>query len=277
LNRLVCGSIVMTTAVLAGMSLSPAPVRGQTTKKGAPVGGVTAPPALDKRATPKQPAPRTRDGKPDLSGVWWAPGSRGESPTNSIFGGFSINIAQNMKPEDVPFQPWAKKLYEERMASEGKDDPEGYCLPSGVPRTNPYPYKIIQTPGVAIVLYEGNIHSFRQVFLDKKTHSADLDPTWFGESIGHWEGDTLVVDTTGLNDKTWLDGNGHPHSDALHVIERYSRPEMGRLVIDITIDDPKAYTKPWTVHESSTLAVDWELHEYICNENNRDVGHYAGK
>jgi len=255
---------VTALAMLVVISLGSAPARGQ----GAPADGKKAAP--DKRATPKQPAPRAKDGHVDLSGVYWAPGSRGESPAN---GGFSINIAQDMKPADVPFQPWAKKLYDERVSSKGKDDPEGYCLPSGVPRTNPYPYKIVQTPTLVLIMYEGNIHSYRQVFLDKKTHSDDLDPSWFGESIGHWEGDTLVVDTTGMNDRTWLDGNGHPHSDALHVIERYSRPEMGRLVIDITIDDPKAYTKPWTVHESSALAVDSELHEYVCTESKRDPGH----
>jgi hypothetical protein len=229
---------------------------------------------LSDDAEPPGPTPRTADGKPDLSGVYYAPGSRAESKTGSIYGGYSLNIAKDLPPDGVPFQPWAKKLYEHRLTTQGQEDPEGYCLPSGVPRTNPYPWKIVQTPHLVVILYEGNIHSYRQIFLDRKTHPKDLDPTWFGDSIGQWEGDTLVVDTVGFNDKTWLDGHGHPHTDALHVIERYSRPVRGRIVDQITIDDPKAYTKPWTVIEKSQLA-GVELHEYICNENNLDLQHYT--
>lgn len=218
-------------------------------------------------APKKQPAPRTKDGKPDLSGIYWAPGSRTESPTGSADSIFAANIARNLKPGDLVMQPWGEKLYKERQANKGKDDPEKFCLPSGVPRTNSLPYKIVQTPTVVLIMYEGNIHTYRQVFLDKKEHSDDLDPTWYGESIGHWDGDTLVVDTVGFNDRTWLDAAGHPHSEQLHVTERYARPEQGRLEIEVTVDDPKAYTKPFTVKEASALAENRELREYVCSDS----------
>jgi len=213
---------------------------------------------------PSAPAPRTADGKPDLSGVWAG-------------AGYTENIAKDMKPGELPMTPWAEALYKERQATLGKDDPEARCLPTGVPRRDPYPFKIVQTPTLVVLLYEGNVHSYRQIFLDGRGHPKDLDKNWWGDSIGHWEGDTLVVDTVGLNDKTWLDLSGHPHSDQLHVTERYTRPDYGHVSIQFTLDDPKAYTKPWSVTEVSRLLPNWEIHEYICNENNKDVEHLVGK
>jgi hypothetical protein len=207
---------------------------------------------------PTGPAPRTADGKMDFSGVW-NPG-----------GGFG-NIGQ------VPLQPWAEALYKERRANLSKDDPEGHCLPAGVPRISPFPYKIVQTPTLVVILDEGNIHSYRQLFLDGRGHPKNPDPLWMGDSIAQWDGDTLVVDTVGFNDKTWLNGQGVPHSDALHVIERFRRPDLGHLEIEITLEDPKAFTKPHTFKRNHTLMQNAEILEYVCNEFNVDADHLVGK
>jgi hypothetical protein len=197
------------------------------------------------------------DGKPDLSGVWNAP--------NTVDAG---------RPEMLP---WAAKLTKERTDNQFKDDPEARCLPSGVPRITQFPWKVIQTPAVLAILFEGNIHSFRQVFLDGRGHPADPDPTWFGHSIGAWDGDTLVIDSVGFNDKFWFDINGHPHTTQLHVIERYRRRDFWNMDQEITIIDPGAYTKPWIIKRNAVLDTKGDLQEYICNENNRDPAHMIGK
>ncbi|HEY2844495.1 MAG TPA: hypothetical protein VGJ09_12630 [Bryobacteraceae bacterium] len=210
---------------------------------------------------PVGPTPHMADGKVNFSGVW-LPGT---------FGFASLG--------QVSLQPWAEALYKQRRDSQGKDDPEAHCLPTGVPRLSPYPYKILQTPGEVAILFEGNIHSFREIFTDGRGHPGadDMLPTWMGDSIGKWEGDTLVVDTVGFNDKTWLNGGGMPHSDQLRVIERYRRPDLGHLEIEITMEDPKAFTKPDTFKRVHTLTQTWEIHEYICNENPIDTPHIVGK
>jgi len=210
-------------------------------------------------------APRLSDGKPDLSGMWLVPGLK-----------YLINIAADLK--DVPFQPWAAAEYKKRMENQGKDDPNNLCLPSGIPEKDAVtsPWKIVQTPGLVVILYESRT-IFRQIFMDGRPLPKDPNPTWQGYSVGHWDGDTLVVETAGTNGKAWLDTNGHPVTDALKVTERYTRKDYGHMDLEITIDDPKAYTKPWTVHENPTLQPDDELIEYICEENNRDVGHFVGK
>jgi hypothetical protein len=207
---------------------------------------------------PTGPAPRMPDGKVDLSGVW--------DP------GFSFaNLGQ------VPLQPWAEKIYKERRDTLSKDDPEARCLPAGVPRISPFPQKFVQTPKLVVVLDEGNVHSYRQFFLDGRAHPKDLEPLWMGDSIAHWEGDSLVVDTIGFNDKTWLNGQGVPHSDALHVIERYSRPDLGHLNVEITLEDSMAFAKTHTFTRTYTLLLNWEIHEYVCNEFNVDADHLVGK
>jgi len=209
------------------------------------------------------PAPRTRDGKPDFSGLW--------GPDRN----FIYDISSALKPgETLPLQPWAVKVTQERMS---KDDPEANCLPAGVPRMAPYPWKIVQTPSLIVFLYEGNIHSYRQVFMDGRGHPQDPEPTWYGDSIGKWEGNTLVVDTVGFNDKFWFDFAAHPHTEKLHVIERYRRPDVGHLDFDVTIDDPGAYTRPFTLYGHSNLLTNTEIIEYVCNENNKDVIHIVGK
>jgi hypothetical protein len=210
------------------------------------------------------PAPRKANGQPDLSGIWLVPGLK-----------YLINIAADLK--GVPFQPWAEALYKERLANRGKDDPNNFCLPSVIPEKIAVtsPWKIIETPDLTLILYESRT-IFRQIFTDGRPLPKDPNPTWQGYSIGRWEGDIFVVETSGFNGKGWLDTNGHPVTDALHVIERYRRIDFGHMDVEITIDDPKAYTAPWTVHENPELVPDTELLEYICEENNRDPQHIVG-
>jgi hypothetical protein len=209
--------------------------------------GVDPPPARKAPAPPAGATPRRQeDGKVDLSGVW--------VPTSTVL------------PSDPAYQPWAKKLYDERRASKGKDDPERFCLPNGAVRVNALPYKIVQRKDQIALLWEGNTHSYRRFFLDGRKHDLDIEPeSWTGQSIGNWDGDTLVVDTIGFNDKTWLDSTGKPHSSDMHLVERYKRPDLGHLNVELTIEDPKAFTKPYTFTRSFTLAPpSWELQEYVC-------------
>jgi hypothetical protein len=220
--------------------------------------------AFGQPAPPKnRPAPRSSDGKPDLNGLW--------GPDRN----FIYDITSTLKKGDVlPIQPWAEKLAKERMSNA---DPEASCLPAGVPRMAPYPWKIVQQPKLVVFLFEGNIHTYRQIFTDGRRHPEDPDPTWYGHSIGKWEGDTLVVDTVGFNDKFWFDFAGHPHTEKLHITERYRRPDYSHLDFEVVIDDPGAYTRPFTMYGHSPLVEDSEIIEYICNENNQDVGHILGK
>jgi hypothetical protein len=212
------------------------------------------------------PAPKTSDGKPDLSGIWRAADGR-------LLG----NLAAN-EPGGAPFQPWAAALYKERQDNLAKDRPSGRCLPHGVPdamMVRSGPFKIAQTPGVVFILYEEFNH-YRQVFTDGRGLPKITNPAWFGYSVGKWEGDMFVVDTIGFNDQSWLDDPGHPHTEALRVTEKFTRRDFGHLEIQITIDDPKAYTRPWTVNARFDLVPDAELIENIC-ENERDTPHLVGK
>src|SRR6202008_5007701 len=152
-----------------------------------------------------------------------------------------------------------EKLMKARRA---QDDPEANCLPTGVPRQAPYPWTMAQAPGLLFFLFEGNIHSYRQIFLDGRKHPDDPDPTWYGHSIGHWEKDTLVVDTVGFNDKFWFDFLGHPHTEKLHTIERFIRTDLGNIQLETTIDDPGAYTKPFTIASRARLMPGADLMEY---------------
>jgi len=209
--------------------------------------------------TPTGPTPRMPDGKVDFNGVY--------APANFANYGAAF-----------PLQPWAKKIFDDRRAGLSKDDPEGYCLPAGVPRISPFPEKFVQTKDLFVILDEGNVHSYRQIFLDGRGHGKGLDQLWMGHSIGKWEGnDTLVVDSVGFNDKTWLNGQGAPHSDKLHVTEKYTRPDLGHVNVEITIDDPGALTAPHTFTRSFLLRPDWELLEYVCNEFNIDSDRLVGK
>jgi len=220
----------------------------------------------DGKADLNAPAPRTPDGKPDLSGIW----------TTST-GRYLDNLAGD--GAEVPMQPWAAALYKERHDSFGRDKPQVRCLPHGVPDAllvPGYPFKIIQTPVVTMLLFE-EFNQYRQVFTDGRTMPVDPMPAWFGYSIGKWEGEVFVIETAGFNDQTWLDNGGHPHTDALHITQRFRRPNFGRMELDLTIDDPKAYTKPWkSVTIPFILLPDTELMEHIC-ENEKDAPHLQVK
>jgi hypothetical protein len=204
------------------------------------------------------PVPRTHDGKPELAGLW--------RPSPGMVG----DIARNLKPGEVPFQPWAEELYKYRRGTQSKDDPTANCIVGGVPRSDlvGYPFKILQVPGMVAILYEA-VHSYRQIFTDGRPVLKDPNPTWFGYSVGRWEGDVFVVETSGFNDKGWLDNAGKPATDQLRVTERFIRKDFGNMDIQITINDPKAYTKPWTATQPLVYQADTELLEYICNENNK--------
>jgi hypothetical protein len=220
-------------------------------------------PAVGRRRAPekiKGPTPHLADGTVDLSGVW--------------NGGPIGDIAQGMpKGATIPMTPAAEKIFKARQS---KDDPEANCLPTGVPRIAPYPWRIVQTPTHVFMLFEGNIHSFRQIFVDGRKHPDDPDPTWYGHSIGHYDGDTLVVDTVGYNDKFWFDFAGHPHTEQLHTVERFKRTDLGTLVVETDITDPGAYTKPFTLIFTAILRPKEELMEYICQENQVDAKHLIG-
>jgi hypothetical protein len=207
------------------------------------------------------------DGKPDLSGIW-----------EPISPKYLRDLAADLKPGEVPYQPWAKALVDSRAdGSHAREESDANCLPQGIPKiaAAPAPWKIIQSPGNIVILHEA-FNLWRQVFLDGRQFAEDLNPSWLGYSIGKWDGDTLVVDSKGFNGKTWLDQAGKPTTEALHVTERYRRKNFGTLEIQITIDDPKAYTKPWTVTEEVRLVLNTDLLEFICNENNRDLVHLPG-
>lgn len=216
------------------------------------------------------PAPKTTDGKPDLSGVWQAEGQD-----------YFFDLAAGLKPEEVPMQPWARALQQQREKDDHRDDPLARCLPHGVPRINTnglFPFKIIQTPGAIVILYE-QLNLFRQIFLDGRQLVSDPNPTWLGYSTGKWDGDTLVVETSGFNDQTWLDtAKGHPATGALHVTERFHRKNFGTLEVRATIDDLKAYTKPWTTTtQKMDLQLETDILEFVCNENEKDVQHVPSK
>ena len=257
--------IVSAAAALAAVSLlAQAPPAGQNNpgqNKGKGGGGIGL---FSKQAAPPTgPAPKFADGTPDLSGVWLGGGGSDADIANP----------RSLKPGDkVIMLPWAEALVKTRQS---KEDPEANCLPSGIPRGSPYPWRLVQTPTHYFLLFEGNIHSYRQIFMNAK-HPADPDPTWFGHSVGHWEGNTLIVDTVGFNDKFWFDYKGHPHTEMLHTIERYTRTDEGHMAIEVTIDDPGAYTQPFTTVGRAQLMTGAELLEYICQENNQDLPKLEG-
>ena len=222
------------------------------------------PRTADGKPNLRAPAPKTADGRPDLSGIW-----------RTSAGGYLQNLARDL-PE-VPFTPWAAALFKERQANNGKGRPSERCLPHGVTDFDALgtPTKFLQMPGVMVILFESYNH-YRQVFTDGRALPVEPQPTWLGYSVGKWEGDTLVVDTIGFNDLTWLDDGGLPHGEALHVTERFRRRDFGHLDIQITVEDPQAYTRPWTVTIPKELMPDTELIEWIC-ENEKDYSHLVGK
>lgn len=197
--------------------------------------------------------PRLPDGKPNLSGIW-----------RSANDAYRRNLAAD--GIQVLFQPSAAALFEERQSGKGNSNPAERCLPRGVPAAmvvRDYPWKIVQTQGVVLILFDESLH-FRQIFTDGRGFPEDPALTWLGYSIGKWDGDTLVAETTGFNEETWLDEVGHPHSAAMRVIERFQRRSVGTMDVEITIDDPKSYTKPWTAAVRFALLPDTDLAEHVC-------------
>jgi len=211
------------------------------------------------------PAPRSADGKPDLSGVWRVKQTS-----------YLTYVTSDLKPEEI--RPWAAALYKQRADDYRKDSDGITCLPPG-PKAGisglGLPMKIVQTPNLVVVLYEYET-IYRQIFTDGRALPQDPNPTWMGYSIGHWDGDTLVVTTAGFNDRTTIDLGGHPHTEALRVTERFHRRDAGHIDLQVTLDDSKAYTRSWTLPIELDLMPEGELIEYFC-ENERDAPHLVGK
>lgn len=226
------------------------------------------------------PAPRTPDGKPDLSGIWQLeprPCPTGDCVLDYPVGAEFQNLGAKLSG-GLPYQPWAAALVKERSAQLGKDDPVGYCKPGGAVRILTYPpyRKFVQLPDLFLILSERDV-TYRQIFTDGRPLPVDPSPTFNGYSAGRWEGDVLVVQTNGLREGTWLDRNGSPISDVAKMTERFRRVNYGRLEIDLTIDDPKVYTRPWTVTLNQKIVLDTELLDYHCSDNEKDAGHLVGK
>jgi hypothetical protein len=239
------------------------------------------------------PAPKAADGKPDLSGIWenfgWdqLSGGVGGAAGAPLLPGATPAPAPASGPNQfrdigsglaggLPLQPWAADLKKKRMADNSKDNPDAHCLPMGNMQfhTHPQPRKIIQTPDVLVILYEGN-SGVRQIFMDgRRLPTNDAQPTWYGYSTGRWVGDTLVVETRGFRDGGWLDIYGSPMTDAATMTERFRRVNYGTLEMQITVDDPKAYTRPWTVTVNQRIMLDTELIEFVCGENEKSTRYF---
>jgi hypothetical protein len=276
--------------IITALALIGAPLAAQW----APYPTPRVPRGADGRPNLLAQAPRTADGKPDFTGIWANPGWRemaaaqGSSGTGGSPGtpavlprgpGLFFNIATGV-PGGLPLRPEAAAVLAKRMADNSKDNPDAHCLPMGNMQlhTHPQPRKIIQTPDVIVMLYEGNA-GVRQLFLDGRP-LPPTDPTngavpwWFGYSTARWAGDALVVETSGFRDGGWLDVNGSPLTDAARVTERFTRPNYGNMEIAITVDDPKAYTRPWSVTVRHEVMLDTDLIEFICLENEKSVEHF---
>jgi hypothetical protein len=214
--------------------------------------------SADQPAPPVAPSagqiPRLPDGKPDLTGVWEIP--------------YVQDMSRGIGP--LPFTPWGEENF--KAYDPSKFDYTAHCLPAGLTRqmNTPMPLEIFQMPKRVAILFEA-WNTFVIVPTDGRDHPKNPDPTWMGNSVGHWEGDTLVVDSIGFNDKTRLDTIGHPHSDRLHVVQRFSRADAMHIAYEVTVDDPIAYTKPWTNKRVFTLKPKWEIMEYSCEENNKEI------
>ena len=244
--------------------------------------------AQDPPKPAKPPVPRTADGKPDMSGIWQGGGASGlafavgsanakaaRPGDAAVAGAPAAVVPSRVKP---PYQDWMLPKIQELRDRRNIDDPSARCLLVGVPRITamPLPIKIIQTKDEITFLYE-TFHAFRVIPTDGRKHSDDIDPSFLGDSVAHWEGDTLVVDVTGFNDKTWLDGRGHFHSEQLHVVERYRRTPEDTIALDVTMEDPNVMTGPWTIHMTLRHPPRADrVMEYECLENNQDLPHLVG-
>ena len=237
-------------------------------------------PGEERESSSPSTAPRTADGRPDLTGVWQGGvkqrGTWEEANAGLGVGGIGsdpsappVPPSQNVITDQAPYQPWAAKRVLESFNKRGIDDPASLCLPLGVPRlsiVSLFPIQIVQTASQVVILYE-YMSVFRVIPLNAG-HPDDVVPTYMGDSVAKWDGDTLVVDVIGFNDKTWLTGTGTLHSDALHVTERYTRVDRDQIDYEVTMDDPNVFTKPWTIHTNLMLREGTRLREYVCVENN---------
>lgn len=252
-----------------------------------------APKTADGKLNLNGPAPKSPNGKPDLSGVWQyqrppeetnAPPAPAPTPGQppdiiplAIRRSQFWNLGASFK-DGLPFQPWAAELHRQRVEQNSKDNPDAHCLPLGVMQlhTHGQPRKIVQSPELTVIMYEAN-SGLRQIFTDGRPMPKDVEPWWYGYSVGHWESDTLVVESAHFRDLGWLDVEGSPLTESGRIIERMRRPDFGHLVTEVTIDDPKAYTKPWTVTIHHRLMPDTELIEFVCQENDKAGPHLVGK
>jgi hypothetical protein len=242
----------------------------------------------DGKANLSAPAPRV-NGKPDLSGLWqveptpvpemsrlFGPGLGTLSVPGDDIAGFNkytISITADFKAAEAPLRPEAAEISKRRFANPATN-PTTHCQMAGLPfgELLPFANKFIQAPGVIVILQEGD-GAVRQIFTDGRKHTSDPEPTWMGYSVGRWEGDSLVVDTTGFNDKAWLDGAGHPRSEAMHFVERYRRRDFGHMDVEVTFDDPKMYTQIFGIKYTLDLLPDSDIGEYVCAENEKDIAH----
>jgi hypothetical protein len=256
-------------------------------------GNAKAPRTAEGKVDLSAPAPRTAGGRPDLSGVWEymrPPGTPPPPPPARATPGAPAdiiplavrtsqfwNLGASFK-DGLPFTPWAAELHRQRVASNSQDNPDAHCLPLGLMQlhTHGQPRKMIQTPDVIVIIYEANA-GLRQIFTDGRPLPKNPQPWWFGYSAGKWDGNSLVVETTGFRDLGWLDVEGSPLTEAGKLIERFRRVDYGHLQIEVTIDDPKAYTRPWTVTVHQRLMPDTELIEFVCQENEKDAPHLKGQ
>lgn len=235
------------------------------------------------------PAPRAANGKPDLSGLWQVEPTSADEMSRVFgditalsvpgddpltFSKYFLSVLADFKPEESPLRPEAAEQYRRLSENRGRTSPTINCLPPGLSEVDlgPFPYKIVQTPGLIVVLYEA-FGGHRQIYLDGRKPPADPEPLWLGYSAGKWDGDTLAVDTVGFNDKSWLDAFGHPHSEDLHLVERLHRRDFGHLDVQLTIEDPKAYAKPFTIKFTDLLVSDSDIGENFCAENEKDRPH----
>jgi hypothetical protein len=206
--------------------------------------------------------PRTRDGKPDLSGLW-------KTEDNS----YAVNLSGDLKPDEI--RPWAEEVYRKRLEALDRDTPATRCLPGGPAEILGAQYRIIQGPNVVAILYGSG--AYRQIFTDGRELPKDPNPTWWGYSVGHWDGETLIVQSAGFNDRSWLDFSGHPHTEDLRVTERFQRRDFGHMQLQVTFEDPKTFSKPITITLGVNFVPDTEMLEYVCNENEKDSVHLVGK
>jgi hypothetical protein len=231
---------------------------------------------------PSDPAPRTADGeinmdaavprmsggRIDLRGIWMPDDNR-----------YIRDLALDVGDDNVPYRPWARRLFDERKNGEhSREDPDAHCLPQGVPKIDfvSYPWKLIETPNSVVIIYE-TFGFWRQIFTDGRELDPNAKPAWMGYSTGRWDGDTFIIETSGFNGKSWLDQVGRPTTDQLHVTERFTRTAFGHMSIEVTIDDPGAYTDTWSATQVVHLRPDWEPLEFICGENNKDIESLPGE